>query len=51
LGHEGVHGLHGQDTVGLAQPFPHLAGGLMRLLLGCTVDPVDPSIEVGRSAF
>jgi hypothetical protein len=45
------HGLHGQDTVGLAQLFPQLADGLVRLLLGCAEEPVDPSFEVGESAF
>jgi hypothetical protein len=48
---EVVHGLPGQDTVGLTQPFPQLADGLVRLFLSCAEDPVDPGFEFGRSAF
>ena len=33
FGGEAVHGLLGQDAVGLAQPFPHLTDSLMRTLL------------------
>jgi hypothetical protein len=51
LGGKGVHGLPSQATVGLAQPFPQLADGLMCLFLSCADDPVDPAFEVGRSAF
>ena len=46
LGGEQVHWLLGQDAVGLAQPFPQLADGFVRLL-GCTVDLVDLGFEVG----
>jgi hypothetical protein len=38
-------------TVGLAQPFPQLADGLMHLLPSFAVDLVDPGFEVGRSAL
>jgi len=31
-------GLSGQDTVGLAQPFPQLADGLVCLFLSCAED-------------
>ena len=51
LGGKGVHGLLGQDAVGLIQPFPQLADGLVRLFLSCAEDPVDPGFEFGRSAF
>jgi hypothetical protein len=51
IGGKGVHQLPGQDTVGLAQPFPLLTDGLVRLFLSCAEDPVDPGFEVGRSAF
>jgi len=38
-GGEGVYRLLSQDAVALAQPSPYLADGLVRLLLGCAVDP------------
>jgi hypothetical protein len=47
----GVHGPLGQQAVSLAQGFPQLADGFVRLLLGCTLGPVDPAFEVGGSAF
>jgi hypothetical protein len=46
----GVHRLLGQDAVSLVQPFPQLSGGFVRLLPGCTMDPVDPGFEVSGSA-
>jgi len=51
LGGKGVHKLPGQDTIGLAQSFPQLADGLVRLFLSYTDDLVDPAFEVGGSAF
>jgi len=48
---EDVHRLHGQEAVGLAQPFPQLDDGFVRFLLGCTVDPVNPGFKVGRPAI
>ena len=47
---EAVHRLLSQHAVALAQPFPFLANGLMRLLLGCADNPVDPGLEVGGFA-
>jgi len=44
LGGEGVQ-LLSQDAVALAQPFPYLTDGLMRLL-GCAENPVEPGFEV-----
>jgi hypothetical protein len=40
----------GQDTVGLAQPFPLLADGFVRLPLGCAEDLVGLGFEVSGSA-
>jgi hypothetical protein len=51
LGGKGVYGLRGQDSVGLAQPFPQPADGLVRLFLGCVEDPFDSGFEVGGSAL
>ena len=48
---EAVHGLLRQDIVALAQPFPQLADGSMRLLLCCTENPVNPCFEIGRPAL
>jgi hypothetical protein len=48
---EGVYGLLRQETVALAQPFLQLADSFMRLLLGCTKDPLNPGFEVGGPAF
>ena len=47
----GAYGMLGQDAVSLTQPFPQLADGFVRLLLGCTMDPVDPGFEVSGSAL
>ena len=47
----GVHGLLSQQAISLAQAFPQLADGLVRLFLSCAEDPVDPGFEFGRSAF
>ena len=47
----GVHRLLSQEVVSLAQPFPQLADGFIRLLLGCTMDPVDLGFEVSGSAL
>lgn len=46
-----VHGLLGQEAGSLAQSFPYLADGFMRLLLGCTMDPVNPDFEVCKSGL
>jgi len=46
LGDEGVRRLLNQDAVALAQPFPYLTDGLVRLL-GCAENLVDPGFEVG----
>jgi hypothetical protein len=48
---EVVHGLPGQDAVGLTEPFPILTDSFMRLLLGRTVYPVNPGFEVAGPAF
>jgi hypothetical protein len=39
---EAVHGLPGQDGVGLTEPSPQLADNFMQLLLGRTVYPINP---------
>jgi hypothetical protein len=51
FGGEAVHGLLGQDAVGLTEPFPHLIDSLMRLLLHRTVYPINPGFEVARATF
>jgi hypothetical protein len=48
---EAVHGLLGQVGVGLTEPSPQMVGGFVRLLLGCTVYPINPVFEVARAAF
>ena len=46
-----VHGQLGPEAVSLAQPSPHPIDGFMRLLLGCSMHPVDPGFEVSGSAL
>jgi hypothetical protein len=50
FGGQAVHRLHGQNAVGLAQLFPELTDTSMRLLLGCTEDPINPVFKVARPA-
>jgi len=51
FGGEAVHRLLSQGAVGLAQPFPVYANAIVRLLLGCTVDPINPGFKVVMLAF
>src|SRR5436305_2988067 len=48
---EAVHRLLGQDAVDLAQPFPVYTNTIVRLLLGCTVDSINPGFKVVMLAF
>ena len=51
FGGRAVHRLHGQNAVGLAQPFPELTDASVRLLLSYTEDPINPGFKVARPAF
>lgn len=44
-------GFWGQDTVALAQLFPQLNDGFVRLRLGLAVNPVNPAFEIGWPAL
>ena len=48
---EAVHRLLGQDAVDLAQPFPVYTNTIVRLLFGCTVDPINLGFKVVMLAF
>ena len=43
--------LLGQDAVDLTQLFPVYTNTIVRLLLGCTVDPINPGFKVVMLAF
>jgi len=51
FGGQAVHGLLGQDVVDLAQPSPVYTNAIVCLLLGCTVDPINPGFKVVMLAF
>jgi hypothetical protein len=48
---EAVHGLLSQDSIGLIEPSPQIIDSFMRLLLGCTVYPINLIFEIARAAF
>ena len=51
FGGEAVHRLLSQDAVGLAQPLPVYTNTIVRLLLGRTVDPINPGLKVVMLTF
>ena len=48
---EAVHWLVSQETVGLTQPFTVYTNTIVRLLLSCTVDLINPGFKVVMLAF